>query len=161
METEIDKHLGMLSSKHTLDEAIMCNELSVDDEGNIGLPGVNNIVSFILQDKEMERKLYFLWLPYRETLSFVEVLILFAKECMDYSIYYSGDIIAKFSKFLWVYFEIPLGIEDFVKEVLGLPMYKTEVEDETDFTTWPSHYHYPTARKYINCELLRTYRNKR
>lgn len=160
MNTEIIEHLESLHSKHDIDEAVMCNELSVDSEGHIALPTINNIISFLTQDKELQRKLYFLWLPYHETLSFLSTLVKFAKECMDYAIYYVSDVSAVFSKFLWIYFEIPLGVDGFVNEVLDNPLYKDEVLDKENFKQWVSHYHYPTARKYINCELLRTYNNK-
>ena len=161
MNKEILTHLELLASKHELDEAIMCNELSVDNEGNIMLPTVNNIISFLTQDKEMQRKLYFLWLPYHETLNFIDTLIKFAKECMDCSVYYVSDVSAMFSKFLWVYFEIPLGTDSFVDEVTSNPLYKDKIENADNFKEWLKHYRYPTARKYINCELLRTYRSKR
>ena len=51
---------------------------------------------------------------------------------------------------LWGYI---LGINRFVPR-------DSNQDAKENFKQWVSHYHYPTARKYINCELLRTYNNK-
>lgn len=159
--TEVEQHLSLLRSKHKLDEAVMCGELSVDNDGSYILPTVNSIITFLTRDEELQKKLYFLWLPYHETLSFIDTLVLFAKGLTDYSIYYSSDISSKFSKFLWIYFEIPLGVEEFINEVLSNKRFDTTVDDRDKLLEWVVKYPYPTARKYINCELIRTYQNKR